>query len=333
MMLPDRSRRGARVIDAITKWLACAALCGSFAASGAASAQTTSPSPTREGSTTDAAGVQDAYAAPDAAAVPDGAAVADAAASAQDAAAADAPRQPPTTVDDEVIVRGQTRKDLRLQIEIAENAVYARFNDINSTDDFDIHCRDEMLTGSRIPRRICQANFWRDAQADAGQETTRALQGAFAFDPQAIKGEAIYRRTQFDEEMRRLISEDKELKEAVVRLATLREAVSGGTLPAASLATASNEKQGDVEALPYDAALESDVRMGRDAWSHTLRQRTFTIAHLYGRIRAMEVKCSRRTERLRFELGAEWTLPNEWGACVLRVDAPLGTTFTLYEFH
>lgn len=314
--------------------LACAVLCGSVAWLGAASAQTTGPGSDREGST---AGTAEAAPAAETTPASQGArqpptTVEDNARQSPTKAEDDA-RQPPATVDDEVIVRGQTRADLRLQIEIAENAVFARFNDINSTDDFDIHCRQQMLTGSRIPRRVCQANFWRDAQAEAGQETVRALQGSFAIDAQTIQSAAMYRRTQFDEEMRRLISEDKELQDAVMRLVRLQETVSGGRLPAASLATASKEKEADAEPLPYDAALESDVRMGRDAWTHTLRQRTFTIAHLYGQIRAMEVKCGRRTERLRFELGAEWTLPNEWGACVLRVDAPLGTTFTLYEFQ
>jgi hypothetical protein len=248
-------------------------------------------------------------------------------------AASDDTAQPPASIDDEVIVRGRTRADLRLQIKLAQDAVFARFNDINSTDDFDVHCRDEMLTGSRIPRRICQANFWRDAQANAGQETVHALQGGYAVDSELFVAEALYRRTQFNEEMRRLVREDGELKAAMARLANLEEAEAGGRLPRAALATASAEKTAGGQALPYDAAIEANVRMGRDPWSHTLRQRTFTIAHLYGRIRALNVKCTRRTERLRFELGAEWTLPDDWGTCVLRVDAPLGTTFTLYEFQ
>jgi hypothetical protein len=242
--------------------------------------------------------------------------------------------QPPASVDDEVIVRGQTRADLRLQIEIAQDAVFARFNEINSSDDFDIHCRDEKPTGSHIPRRVCQANFWRDAQAEAGKETVRGLQGSsFAFDSQQFLAGALYRRTQLDEEMRRLVAEDEDLKDAVARLANLEQAESGGRLPSASLATASAEKAPGEDALPYDAALEEDVRMGRDPWTHTLRQHTFTIAHLYGQIRALEVKCPGRTQRLRFEIGAEWTLPDDWGTCTLRVDAPLGTTFVLYEFQ
>jgi hypothetical protein len=252
----------------------------------------------------------------------------------QPPAAADDPApQPPAAVDDEVIVRGQTRADLRLQIKLAEDAVFARFNEINSSDDFDIHCRDEMPLGSRIPRRVCQANFWRDAQADAGTETVRQLQGGYSLDAQQFLAEALYKRTRLDEEMRRLAVEDEDLKEAIARLTTLEQAEAGGRLPRASLATASAEKTpGDVS-LPYDAALEADVRMGRDAWTHTLRHHTFTIAHLYGQIRKMQVKCSEGTQRLRFQVGAEWTLPEDWGTCTLRVDAPLGTTFTLYEFQ
>jgi hypothetical protein len=50
--------------------------------------------------------------------------------------------------------------ELRIDIERAAEAVFARFNEINSTDDFDIHCRLEKVYG--LLRRSCMSNSWRE---------------------------------------------------------------------------------------------------------------------------------------------------------------------------
>jgi hypothetical protein len=236
-------------------------------------------------------------------------------------------------VDDEIIVRGQTRADLRLRIQMAEEAVYDRFNEINSNDEFDIHCRQEMLTGSNISRRVCQANFWRDAQSRAGEETVRALQGSYSLNAQQFLAEAIYKRRLLNQEMRRLATEDPELGQALARLGTLEQAIDTGKLPQALSKTASVEKTSGAQALPYGAALEADVRIGRQPWKHPLTQRTFTIANVHGKITSIGVECHGKKERLTYDAGVEWTLPDEWGACTVAVEAPTSTTFSLYEFE
>ncbi|HEX5419978.1 MAG TPA: hypothetical protein VFY39_08255, partial [Gammaproteobacteria bacterium] len=50
----------------------------------------------------------------------------------------DAGVKPPPHVEDEIVVRGRTPAELRLQMQIAEDAVYGRFNEIDSNDEFDI---------------------------------------------------------------------------------------------------------------------------------------------------------------------------------------------------
>lgn len=252
-------------------------------------------------------------------------------------AAADAPAgaaaESQTPVDEEIIVRGQSRAILRFEIQQAEQAVFDRFNEINSNDEFDIHCRREQLTGSHIPRRVCQANFWRDAQAVAGQETVRGLQGSASFDAQQFLSEAIYKRHLLEKEIRRLAKEDDEFMQALTRLANLTQAMQTRELPPELSATASRDATPSEGPLPYDASLKTDVRMGRKPWSHALRQRTFTIANVYGEIRSVDVECRGRKERLQYEAGAEWTLPDDWQGCDLRVEAPVGTTFSLYQFE
>jgi hypothetical protein len=143
----------------------------------------------------------------------------------------DAERDEAAFVDEEIVVRGRSRALLRMQFELAEDAVYERFNEINSDDEFDIHCRREVTTGSRIQQRVCQGNFWREAQADAGQETARGLQGSASLNPQLFLGEALYKRELLAEEMRRLASEDEQLLQSLVVLANVKLAMDERDLP------------------------------------------------------------------------------------------------------
>lgn len=241
---------------------------------------------------------------------------------------------PETTVDEEVIVRGRTRANLRLQLRLAEDAVYERFNAINSDDAFDVHCRDEAIIGSRLLRRICMPNFLRTAMAEAGEETVRGLQGSSAIDAQFFQGRAAHQRMRFTEELRRLAVEDEQLFELMGHYAELNAALSGDTLPRSAFgATLEQERAADEGALPYDAAVITDVRIGREPWRHTLRHRTFTIANFNGELRSLELDCDGRTMRLEWELGLEWTVPEGWEACTLRIDGEPTTTFALYEFE
>lgn len=252
----------------------------------------------------------------------------------QPSSATSAPANTPPGVDadEEIVVIGKSPTEIRAQMQIAEQAVYDRFNDINSNDEFDIHCHREALTGSNVLRRVCQANFWRNAEAHAGAETVRSLQGsANTIDPAEFLAEAQYKRRLLTEEMQRLASQDEELQKDLWRLGNLKQALDRSEK--ASSGTASVEQTAAQGALPYDAALAADVRIGRKPWTHMLTERTFTFAHVNGTIEKVDVKCRGRNEALQYEPGAEWTLPADWGACSLRVDAPRGTTFSLFQFQ
>jgi hypothetical protein len=235
---------------------------------------------------------------------------------------------------EEVIVRGRSRARLRQEIELATDAIYDRFNEINSTDEFDIHCRNVRITGSKIPRRICRANFWRAAEARASGETVRSLQGSSAVSATVFLGEALYKHELLSEEMRRLVAEDDELRRATIRLGELKQITDEGRLSRnVSAASSSRVVTAEDEELPYDAQIMADVQIGRDSWKHRLTYRTFAIAHLSGDIDAVGVECDHGSERLEYELDAEWTLPDDWGHCEVVVDSPFGTTFILFEFE
>ena len=247
-------------------------------------------------------------------------------------------RAPTAAFDEEIVVRGRNREELRSEIRAAEEAFYARFNEVNSDDEFDIQCRWVVEIGSRMRHRRCQPNFWIRLDTEIGEETVRAMQGSFALPLQAFQGEQHYKGRLLVEEIRRLAVEDEELLQALTRLANLQNALkdsrrSRETLAALSARQQAAGERADDDLLPYDAGLMAEVRVGREPWDHALTLRTFTIAQVYGEIRAIEVACHGRRQSLQHEAGVEWTLPESWGDCTLHVDAARDTTFVLYEFE
>jgi hypothetical protein len=91
--------------------------------------------------------------------------------SAQEHAADSPSRETP----EEVIVRGQRLAELRIQVQDTRERAYAIFNEINSTDDFDVHCRDERKYHSRAKKRVCRAQFETRISADAAKEYFASL--------------------------------------------------------------------------------------------------------------------------------------------------------------
>jgi hypothetical protein len=79
------------------------------------------------------------------------------------AQAADATREEP----DEVIVRGRRLADFRAELEAAQIRVYDLFNELNSDDAFDVQCRVEDSTGTRLRQQTCRPQFVDDISSDA----------------------------------------------------------------------------------------------------------------------------------------------------------------------
>src|SRR5690606_26403257 len=142
-------------------------------------------------------------------------------------------------------------------------------NEINSDDEFDIHCYEQAPTGSRIRRRLCHPNFWRTVQASAAQEAVLAMQGMDALPPDMFIAEAVVKRQQLSEEMRRLALEDEELMQALTRLSNVSAALNRRSIPVRpAYATFDRERAADGSALPYDASRVVDVLIGGEPWRH-----------------------------------------------------------------
>jgi hypothetical protein len=71
---------------------------------------------------------------------------------------------------EEVIVRGRQIGELRIAAQDAREHAYAIFNEINSTDDFDVLCKDERKYHSRATKRVCRARFESRISAEAAKE-------------------------------------------------------------------------------------------------------------------------------------------------------------------
>jgi hypothetical protein len=260
-------------------------------------------------------------------------------------------RTEPPSVEDQVVVLGEALEELRIRIELAENDVYARFNEINSDDLFDVHCYERAQTGSRIQQRKCLSNAWREADIAIADATVRDMQSAAAgvegADPAVLAAPTLaagyshvpqqYRAKQLRtegivvDEMQRLAREDPVLRAAMIRLGQAYQALEAvsGTRPEWTLY---RDVPAGNEGLPFAARRVVEVRIGDAPWRHSLTARTFTIAAVDGRIRGMHVECETQDTRLEYEEALDWTLPPSWGACTLRVSARRGTTFALYEF-
>jgi hypothetical protein len=59
---------------------------------------------------------------------------------------------------------------LRQAVVEAEDRFYARYNELNDNDDYDVNCRMEARTGTRLERRICRAVYQEEAIRESSKE-------------------------------------------------------------------------------------------------------------------------------------------------------------------
>lgn len=239
--------------------------------------------------------------------------------------------QPQAEVDDEVIVRGRTYGELRLQIRIRQEAVFARFNDINTDDAFDIHCTMEARLESHILERRCLSNSWREQDSNIGQAYLGNMQGRPGMIAADYRSEQLRMQGKLKEEMRRLAYEDAELGAAVLELGQAMQAfqMRAGGRPSWTMF---REMAADGGELAFNAERMFEVQMGLAPWTQYLTYPTFTLDAVSGNIRKIEVDCEQGTRKVDYEPHVEWTVPQDWNRCILLVRAKRGSTFTFYEF-
>ena len=146
---------------------------------------------------------------------------------------------PRAETPEEIIVRGKRLAEFRVEVQLARERAYAIFNEINSDDDFDVHCRDETRYFSHSKRRVCRAQFERRISADAAKEYMATLSWNCPGDPvtgfvdtqacmfsgpgqnakaraQALEGEAAPMHDRMNDEVLRLANEDDRFAQAIL---------------------------------------------------------------------------------------------------------------------
>jgi hypothetical protein len=67
-------------------------------------------------------------------------------------------------------------QEMREELVRLEDRFYARYDELNTKDEFDIHCFKEARTGTRIIKRTCRARYEEDAVVAEGQQDTETRQ-------------------------------------------------------------------------------------------------------------------------------------------------------------
>ena len=244
---------------------------------------------------------------------------------------ADTERQTPEPrAEDEIVVLGRISA-LRHELEVAEDAMYDRFNEIVGDRRLEMHCRSEFKPDSHMARRVCLPNGYREADARFSQSAVNQMRGEIGPNQQQYRAEQLRVQQRVAQEMRRLGAEDPELRDAIVRVGKAQDALSEQT-GAQAVHSVSRELQPGDAGLPPDAKRAHEVRVGQEPWELALKARTFTLAAVAGNVRELRVKCDQDSKRIDYEPDVDWTLPSAWTGCSLQVDATPGTTFALYEF-
>jgi hypothetical protein len=238
----------------------------------------------------------------------------------------------PSSPLDEIIVRGRSYAELREQIRIREQAVYTRFNEINSDDGFDIHCTMERRRESHILERRCLSNSWREQDSNMGQAYLGAAAGRPGIGVAEYFAEQRRMQALLKEEMRRLSFEDAALGEAVLDLGQAMQALQlrRGGKPSYTMF---REVSTDADEPLLNAERIFEVQIGVASWTHYLRYPTFTLGAVTGKVRSVDVDCEQGRHKIDYEPEVEWTLPQSWSRCLLLVRAKRGSKFTFYEFQ
>ncbi|MDA1370951.1 MAG: hypothetical protein O2971_09350 [Proteobacteria bacterium] len=129
------------------------------------------------------------------------------------------PTTPSRPIEEITVLGEQTLHTLRLEVEAAEEEVFAKFNELNSDDDFDISCTREVYTGSHLPVRDCMPKFLRNSQADNVQNYLLGIDIQLTRDQ--LQSEVYGKSVELEAEMRRVAIENEEFFLALQKLTDL----------------------------------------------------------------------------------------------------------------
>lgn len=151
---------------------------------------------------------------------------------AQDASASGVQAQPGRLPYEVVITPTITRSDLRRLIIDVEEDFFARFNELNIDDAYDVFCYEYVPTMSHIKERVCEPAFMILSRSENAAETAFILgttsttggvkSSAFVLPPKAMRKEKHVEYVTLQEKMEQLTRSDTEFRSIGNALAELK---------------------------------------------------------------------------------------------------------------
>lgn len=126
-------------------------------------------------------------------------------------------------IEEVLVVAPRTLQSLRDELVRAEDRVHELFNALNDDDEFDIHCFMETRTGTRISQRVCKANYVDTATANDGLAYLAFLRGELGAAQSPAMSVLQYKNEILRQRLTALVSENFELREAVMHFAELSQ--------------------------------------------------------------------------------------------------------------
>ena len=125
---------------------------------------------------------------------------------------------------EEITVIGQRSiMNLRIQVDKAVDRMYSVYNEINKDNDYDIICRREAPTGSRIKRKLCTPVYVERLQTEATQRALYDMDESGSTSLYVDYTEIARNDVKLRENMKKLILENPQLLAAVLEHVRLRD--------------------------------------------------------------------------------------------------------------
>ena len=139
-----------------------------------------------------------------------------------EAAAADKGQAPPP-IDEVTVGATRTLTELRKQIDLAQDRLISKYNELNKVPEFSIACEDNAPTGSRFLRHQCVARFSATATAGSSREFLNGVRGEMGAGSMPSAMLIASKQRAFQKNMADIASKSPELRKLAQEHAGLEE--------------------------------------------------------------------------------------------------------------
>lgn len=124
-------------------------------------------------------------------------------------------------------VRLDDPAEVRKALSAAEDRFYARYNELNGDDEYDVSCRSVVQTGKRLAERTCEPRFVEEVKRDsssASMNSSRTVGGGSAPLSTSSFSKVNEKYEEFRKRLQKFASEDPALQSALVERNQLDQA-------------------------------------------------------------------------------------------------------------